>query len=105
MEHDTYGGYALNKGLNELCDSRSASIQFLRDVLRESGDNKSCSIQDPVHVNHSELLASPKPSQESQLNEYGDVEAGPAAGAAGRSQENFVLRPLLRRSASSWPGP
>jgi hypothetical protein len=94
-----------------------------------------------VQVNHSELLASPMPSQESQLNEYGDVGArrgggrkkdpqtwfanldastaaafcanhstfyknltaiaafaGPAAGAAGRSQENLVLCPLLRRS-------
>jgi hypothetical protein len=93
-----------------------------------------------VQVNHSELLASPRPSQESQLNECGDVGArrgggrkndpqtwfanldastaaafcanhsqknltaiaafaGPAAGAAGRSQEKFVIRILLRRSA------
>jgi hypothetical protein len=44
-------------------------------VLREYGDNKSNSIQEPVQVNHSEPLASPRPSQESQLNEYGDVGA------------------------------
>jgi hypothetical protein len=90
-----------------------------------------------VQVNHPELLASPKPcSQESRLNECGDVGArrgggrkkdpqtwlanldaskancskinltaiaafartGPAAGAAGKSQEKNALRPLLRSS-------
>jgi hypothetical protein len=30
--------------------------------------------------------------------------AGPAAGAAGRSQENLVLRPLLRRSPPGLQG-
>jgi hypothetical protein len=56
----------LNKGLNELCDSKSASTQFLRDVQRESGDIRSNFIQEPVQVNHSELLlrASPRPSQD-----------------------------------------
>jgi hypothetical protein len=65
-----------NKGLNELCDSQSAcAIREVRDGLRESNARKSGSIQEPVQVNHSELLASPRPSQESQLNEYGDVGA------------------------------
>ena len=42
----------------------------LCDYLRETNERKSGSIQDPVQVNHSEI-----PSQESQLNEYGDVGA------------------------------
>ena len=61
--------------LNELCNSQSACIREVRDDLRESNERKSGSIQEPVQVNHSELLASPRPSQESQLNEYGDVGA------------------------------
>ena len=65
----------LNKGLNELCNSQSACIREVRDDLRESNERKSGSIQEPVQVSHSELLASPRPSQESQLNEYGDVGA------------------------------
>ena len=46
-------------------------------ILERPNERKSGSIQDPVQVNHSELLASPSPipSQESQLNEYGDVGA------------------------------
>jgi hypothetical protein len=62
-------------GIEEPCDSKSASIQFLRDVLREYSDNNSNPVLEPVQVNHSELLASPRPSQESQLNECGDVGA------------------------------
>ena len=67
----------LNKGLNELCDSQSACIREVRDDLRESKmrERVAGSIQEPVQINHSELLASPRPSQESQLNEYGDVGA------------------------------
>jgi hypothetical protein len=65
----------LNKGLNELCDSQSACIREVRGGLREPNERKSGSIQEPVHVSHSELLASPRPSQESQLNGYGDVGA------------------------------
>ena len=61
--------------LNELCDSQSACIREVRDDLSESNERKSGSIQEPVQANHSELLASPMPSQESQLNEYGDVGA------------------------------
>jgi hypothetical protein len=63
-----------NMRLNELCDSY---YKELRDYLTADIERKSGSIQDPVHVNHSELLASPMPSQESQLNEYeyGDVGA------------------------------
>ena len=63
-----------NMRLNELCDSY---YKELRDYLTADIERKSGSIQDPVHVNHSELLASPSPmpSQESQLNEYGDVGA------------------------------
>jgi hypothetical protein len=64
-----------NMRLNELCDSKSAFIREVRDDLRESNERKSGSIQEPVQVSHSELLASPRPSQESQLNEYGDVGA------------------------------
>jgi len=64
-----------NMRLNELCDSQSACIREVGDYLTESNERKSGSIQDPVQVNHSELLASPRPSQESQLNEYGDVGA------------------------------
>jgi uncharacterized protein (DUF3084 family) len=64
-----------NKGLNELCDSQSACIREVCGGLRESNERKSASIQEPVQVNHSELLASPRPSQESQLNEHGDVGA------------------------------
>ena len=64
-----------NKGLNELCDSQSACIRGVCGGLRESNERKSGSIQEPVQVSHSELLASPRPSQESQLNEYGDVGA------------------------------
>jgi uncharacterized protein (DUF3084 family) len=45
-----------NKGLNELCDSQSACIREVRDDLRESNERKSGSIQEPVQVNHSELL-------------------------------------------------
>jgi hypothetical protein len=41
---------------DELCDRKSASIQFLRDVLREPSDSRSNFIQEPVQVNHSELL-------------------------------------------------
>ena len=61
-----------NMRLNELCDSY---YKELRDYLTADIERKSGSIQDPVQVNHSELLASPMPSQESQLNEYGDVGA------------------------------
>ena len=57
-----------NMRLNELCDSY---YKELCGYLTESIERKSGSIQDPVQVNHSELLASPRPSQESQLNEYG----------------------------------
>jgi uncharacterized protein (DUF3084 family) len=64
-----------NKGLNELCDSQSACIREVRDDLREPNERQSGSTQEPAQVNHSELLASPRPSQESQLNEYGDVGA------------------------------
>ncbi len=53
--------------LDELCDSYHKE---LCDYLRESNERKSGSIQDPVQVSHSEI-----PSQESQLNEYGDVGA------------------------------
>jgi hypothetical protein len=75
----------LNKGLSELCDSQSACIREVRDGLRESNERKSGSIQEPVQVNHaSELLASPRPSQESQLNEYGDVGA---RGGGGRKKD------------------
>jgi uncharacterized coiled-coil protein SlyX len=56
-----------NMRLDELCDSYHKE---LCDYLRESNERKSGSIQDPVQVNHSEI-----PSQESQLNEYGDVGA------------------------------
>jgi hypothetical protein len=42
----------------ELCGSKGASIQFLRDVLRELSDSQSAFIHEPVQVNHSELLAS-----------------------------------------------
>jgi hypothetical protein len=68
---------SLNTGLNELCGSKSASIQFLRDVLREPSESKISSFQVPAQINHSELLAFPKlpPSQESRINEYGDVGA------------------------------
>ena len=63
-----------NMRLDELCGSYHKE---LCDYLREPIERKSGSIQDPVQVNHSELLASPSPmpSQESQLNEYGDVGA------------------------------
>jgi hypothetical protein len=61
-----------NMRLNELCDSY---YKGLCDYLTESIERKSGSIQDPVQVSHSELLASPMPSQESQLNECGDVGA------------------------------
>jgi hypothetical protein len=62
--------------LNELCDSQSACIREVGDYLTADIERKSGSIQDPVQVNHSELLASPMPPQESQsqLDEYGDVE-------------------------------
>ena len=56
-----------NMRLDELCGSYRKE---LRDYLRETNERKSGSIQDPVQVNHSEI-----PSQESQLNEYGDVGA------------------------------
>ena len=56
-----------NMRLDELCDSYHKE---LCDYLRETNERKSGSIQDPVQVNHSEI-----PSQESQLNEYGDVGA------------------------------
>jgi hypothetical protein len=46
-----------NKGLNELCDSQSACIREVRDDLREPNERKSGSIQEPVQVNYSELLA------------------------------------------------
>jgi hypothetical protein len=61
--------------LNELCDSQSACIREVGDCLTADIERKRGSIQDAVQVNHSELLASPMPSQESQLNEYGDVGA------------------------------
>jgi hypothetical protein len=57
----------LNKGLNELCNSQSACIREVRDDLRESNERKSGSIQEPVQANHSELLASPRPSQVSPI--------------------------------------
>ena len=56
-----------NMRLDELCDSYHKE---LCDYLRETNERKSGSIQDPVQVSHSEI-----PSQESQLNEYGDVGA------------------------------
>ena len=59
-----------NMRLNELCDSQSACIREVGDYLTADIERKSGSIQDPVQVNHSEI-----PSQESQLNEYGDVGA------------------------------
>jgi hypothetical protein len=34
-------------------------------IIREPSDRKSASIQEPMQVNHSELLASPKSSQKS----------------------------------------
>jgi hypothetical protein len=49
-----------------------ACIREVRGDLRESNERESGVIQEPVQVNHSELLASPKPSQGSQLNECGD---------------------------------
>jgi hypothetical protein len=70
-----------NMRLNELCDSY---YKELRDYLTADIERKSGSIRDPVQVNHSELLASPSPipSQESQLNEYGDVGARRAVARA-----------------------
>ena len=75
LERQIRGLERQNMRLNELCDSKSAFIREVRDDLRESNERKSGSIQEPVQVSHSELLASPRPSQESQLNEYGDVGA------------------------------
>ena len=75
LERQIRGLERQNMRLNELCDSKSAFIREVRDDLRESNERKSGSIQEPVQVSHSELLASPMPSQESQLNEYGDVGA------------------------------
>jgi hypothetical protein len=50
------------------------------------------SIQEPVQVNHSELLASPRPSQESRLNKYGDVRARRGGGRKKDPQTWFVVR-------------
>ena len=66
-EEQIRGQERQNMRLDELCDSYHKE---LCDYLRESNERKSGSIQDPVQVNHSsELLASPMPSQESQLNQ------------------------------------
>jgi hypothetical protein len=47
----------LTKGLNEPCDSQSACIREVRDGLREANGRQAASIQEPMQVNHSELLA------------------------------------------------
>ena len=75
LERQIRGLERQNMRLNELCDSQSACIREVGDYLTEGVEGKSGSIQDPVQVSHSELLASPMPSQESQLNECGDVGA------------------------------
>jgi hypothetical protein len=47
----------LTKGLNEPCGSQSACIREVRDGLREANGRQAASIQEPMQVNHSELLA------------------------------------------------
>jgi hypothetical protein len=74
----------LNKGLNELRGSQSACMpasgkfaMILESPMRE---RVSGSIQEPVQVNHSELLASPRPRANSMNTVMWELEKGVAGG-------------------------